>query len=183
MRQHTLVYADHGIHYCDHRGAAVNTRELCQQLEATIHQEIPISRFMGVHVLHYEPGTLTIAADFTPNINGHKTAFAGSLYSLCALSGWGLATLETQIHSAAAEIVVAKGNIKYAQPVQDEPIIARAKLNGDSNDIFSQFATNRKARMEIESIIMAGSTPPDTMVGNAKAAVLFTGHYALLAPH
>ena len=150
----------------------MNTQELCQQLQTVIYREIPIARFMGVRILQYEPGMLVIAAALEPNINIHDTAFAGSLYSICAMSGWGLVTLEAQTHKAEAKVVVAKGDIKYIKPIQDDPILAHAKLTGDANDIFVQLATSHKARVEVVSSIMVGDA----------LGVLFTGNYALLAP-
>ena len=59
-------------------------------LTALLHREIPISAFMQVRVEHLDGESIRLTAPFEPNRNIHGTGFAGSLYTLCVLTGWGL---------------------------------------------------------------------------------------------
>lgn len=147
----------------------MNTETFCAQLEATLHKEIPISRFMGIRVLSFERDSLVISADLQPNINIHGTAFAGSLYSICALAGWGLVTLAIATRSVEASVVVASGSIGYLKPVQDEKIIATATFTSDLPAALEQYADTGKAQLSVDSSIKT----------RTKQAVSFQGAYAL----
>lgn len=144
---------------------------LCKQLEAKVHQEIPISRFMGVRIVDFAVTQLVLEADLAPNINVHDTAFAGSLYSICALSGWCLVTLQHEIRSVEAEVVVAKGEIKYIKPVTSQPIIACAVLQDNPDEVFADYQERGKARITVETIIQE----------QGESAAIFSGNYALIS--
>ncbi len=143
--------------------------QICRQLEARIHREIPVSRFMGVRLVSLEGSSLVLEAALEPNINVHNTAFAGSLYSICALAGWALVTLLAESEQLDAEIVVARGEIKYIRPVTTEPIVARAVLTGTPASVFDSFLDQGKARARVETLVEQEKTP----------AVIFSGNYAL----
>ena len=66
---------------------------------------------------------LEIRAALAPNVNVHGTAFAGSLYAIAALCGWGSTWLALRSRALGAHIVIADGHIKYARPVA-ETIVA-----------------------------------------------------------
>ena len=44
---------------------------------------------MGIAVAGYDGLTLAVRAPLPPNRNLHGTVFAGRLFSVCALTGWG----------------------------------------------------------------------------------------------
>jgi thioesterase domain-containing protein len=60
---------------------------LCKELTATWHREIPIVEAMGAAVDSYDGRALTVRTPMQPNRNVHGTTFAGSLYSVCVLTG------------------------------------------------------------------------------------------------
>ena len=62
---------------------------LLSELVATWHRDIPLTAAMGVVVESYDGLTLAVRAPLPPNRNLHGTVFAGSLFSVCALTGWG----------------------------------------------------------------------------------------------
>ena len=66
---------------------------LCKELELTWHRDIPLAAAMSIAVEGYDGRTLTVRAPLPPNRNLHGTAFAGSLFSTCVLTGWGAAWL------------------------------------------------------------------------------------------
>jgi thioesterase domain-containing protein len=57
-----------------------------------------------------------VRAELEPNINVHGTAFAGSLYAIAALCGWGMTWLQLKTRHIDGSIVIAEGNIRYARP-------------------------------------------------------------------
>lgn len=102
-------------------------RSLTQQLEATLHEEIPLTLAMGLHVANYQNGTLILTAPLAPNINHKQTAFGGSLYSVAVLTGWGLLHLQLKQHRLEGHIVIATSHMQYEKPVASD-ITAQCKM-------------------------------------------------------
>ena len=57
------------------------------QLRNVLHEEIPLTKAMGVEVNSYDGHCLVLSAPLDPNTNHKDTAFGGSLYSLAVLAG------------------------------------------------------------------------------------------------
>lgn len=90
---------------------------MIDRLESIWHSEIPISKAMGIHATAYDGGILRANAGLAENINVHGTAFAGSLYAIAALCGWGMTWLQLEERGLVGSIVIAEGRIKYTKPV------------------------------------------------------------------
>ena len=69
--------------------AELSPEEL-RAVEQRIHDEIPISSYMGLKLGEFTGEQLIASVDFEKNKNIHGTAFGGSLYSAAALTGWAL---------------------------------------------------------------------------------------------
>lgn len=103
---------------------------LIQQLETTWHQTIPLSEFMQVSVSNFVPASvnqasasqLVTTAPLAPNINLHNTMFAGSIYTLMTLTGWGMVWLQQQLAGQQGDIVLADAQVKYLAPVTHQPM-------------------------------------------------------------
>lgn len=91
---------------------------LCEQLERTWYEEIPLTKALGVSIAGFDGTRLSVRADFESNINLHGTAFAGSLYAINALCGWSMVHLQLQMADLHGSIVLVEGKIRYALPVQ-----------------------------------------------------------------
>lgn len=113
---------------------------LIDQLVATWHQTIPLSKFMQVNVVSFAvkndtninastpsldavfiPHQLITTAPLSPNINLHNTMFAGSIYTLMTLTGWGMVWLQQKLAAVNGDIVLADAQIKYHAPVRTQP--------------------------------------------------------------
>ncbi|GAA5192660.1 YiiD C-terminal domain-containing protein [Ferrimonas gelatinilytica] len=92
-----------------------------RRLTALWHETIPLSRFMGIEAVAFEEGSLLTRADTEANKNLHGTAFAGSLYSLATLTGWGRVWLALEEAGLSGDIVLAEGQIHYRRPVRGLP--------------------------------------------------------------
>ncbi|QIR13288.1 thioesterase domain-containing protein [Shewanella aestuarii] len=112
---------------------------LIEQLETTWHQTIPLSEFMQVKVHRFmppsadktTPSVLVTTAPLAPNINLHNTMFAGSIYTLMTLTGWGMVWLQQKLAGQQGDIVLADAQVKYLAPVTHQPT---AKVIWPSND-------------------------------------------------
>jgi thioesterase domain-containing protein len=101
-------------------------------LEQTLHKEVPLTEQMGLRVEAHDNNELVLHADFAPNINIHGTAFGGSLYSICAVTCWGMLHLKFEEEGIDAHCVLGQANIVYLQPVKGD-IKARCRLPDDGS--------------------------------------------------
>ena len=92
-------------------------QQVIERLETIWHSEIPISRAMGIRATGYDGSVLRARAGLAENVNVHGTAFAGSLYAIAALCGWGMTWLQLEERSLRGSIVIAEGHITYTRPV------------------------------------------------------------------
>ena len=99
---------------------AANTQALCAELQTIWHQQIPLSQAMQMQIADFDGQVLTTEASLAPNVNVHGTAFAGSLYAIQALTGWGMMHLQLKLNALNASIVIASGQINYAKPVAQD---------------------------------------------------------------
>jgi thioesterase domain-containing protein len=92
-----------------------------QVLQNTWRESIPISDAMGIKVESYTDWQFTTRADLNANLNLHNTMFAGSIYSLATLTGWGATYLALKEAGLEGNIVLADANIKYLKPLNTDP--------------------------------------------------------------
>ena len=83
-------------------------------LQQLIYDTIALGKAMKLQVTHLTSNAISIEAPVAnANINIHGTAFAGSIYSICALSAWGLVHMRLLREDISAEVVIAQANIRY----------------------------------------------------------------------
>jgi len=125
--------------------------------EATLyfHNQIPITREMGVEVDSYRDGTLVLSAPLEPNHNHLGTAFGGSLGAISTLAGYGLLWL--WLEDRGIHIVVRSSNMEYHHPVTG-PIRATCKLPGEAALIAfkKRLEQKGKARLALRATIEQG---------------------------
>ncbi len=93
---------------------------LRDELQATWYREIPLVAAIGIEISACSATELALRAPLAPNRNLHGTAFAGSLYSICVLTGWGSVWLALRTAGLAASTVVAESRIEYRKAVAGE---------------------------------------------------------------
>lgn len=94
---------------------------LLSHLKQVWHSTIPASEFMQVTPVRYNQGEFCATAPLPPNINLHHTMFAGSIYTLMTLTGWGAVWLQQQLAGVEGDIVLADAQIRYLAPVMSTP--------------------------------------------------------------
>ena len=98
----------------------------CKELQSTWREQIPISEHMGIKLHQYTQNTIETRAPLNKNINlhGHGVAesmFAGSIYSLAMLTGWGMLYLQLKQKGMQGEIVLGEAKIQYHKSVTMKP--------------------------------------------------------------
>ena len=96
--------------------------------------------------------------------------FAGSIFSLATLTGWGMIFLQLKQKNLAGEIVLGDGNIHYHKPITMQP---RALCHVESlSGKFETLAKGKKCHIKLQVDILDGDT----------AVAEFSGVYWILPP-
>jgi thioesterase domain-containing protein len=126
-----------------------------RELEAYLHEQIPLTRAMGVRVVSYEDGALVLEAPLALNRNHLGTVFGGSLNALATLAGYALLWLE--LPDRNGHVVIRDSSISFRAPVRKEP---RAICRRPDEAVLAKFrhdlARAGKARMRLEVTIEEG---------------------------
>jgi thioesterase domain-containing protein len=153
--------------------AVTDLAALCTELAATWHRDIPLAAAMSIAVDSYDGRTLAVRAPLEPNRNLHGTAFAGSLFSVCVLTGWGATWLALRERGRAGVIVVADSNIQYRKAVTGE-LVCRCSPDGAALTAgIGELAQKGRASFDLVCTIDSGG----------KRAVTFTGAYVVHSKH
>ena len=86
-------------------------------LEEIWHKTIPLSKAMNISIGHFDGDNFVTSCDPAFNKNLHNTMFAGSIYTLATLTGWGWVYLLLEKNNRQGHIVLADANIKYLAPI------------------------------------------------------------------
>lgn len=147
-------------------------RERQSTLEEMLHREVPLSATIGMAVHFYDGRQIEMHADLEPNINVHGVAFGGSIYSTCALAGWGLLVLRLEDRGLDPRIMIAGAEIEYFKPI-NQTIRASCTLGDQELENFiASYAGKNKARITL---------PVETKLDDGTTAAEFIGHYAAFA--
>ncbi|WP_299080199.1 bifunctional GNAT family N-acetyltransferase/hotdog fold thioesterase [uncultured Paraglaciecola sp.] len=143
----------------------------CKLLQDTWHDTIPISEQMGIKLHQYTGRTFETRASLNKNINLHGTMFAGSIFSLATLTGWGMIFLQLKEKGLNGEIVLGDGNIHYHKPITMQP---RALCNIESlTGKLEPLSNNKKCKINLNVAILDGDN----------AVAEFSGVFWVLPPH
>lgn len=135
---------------------------LLNELTQTWHQTIPVSQFMQVTPLSFDNQCFTVTTPLSPNINLHQTMFAGSIYTLMTLTGWGMLWLQQRLAGVEGNIVLADANIRYLAPVTEAPIVtviwpesltdksASSETGLPDMSVFEAINNGKKAKVKLE---------------------------------
>jgi thioesterase domain-containing protein len=145
--------------------------ELLRELEITWHRDIPLAAAMGICVQSYDGAVLAARAPLPPNRNVHGTAFAGSLFSLCVLTGWGTTWLKLRERGLTGTIVVAESRIQYRKAVTGDLVCRCAPDASALESGLAVFQSAGRLRIDLDCTIDVGD----------KRAVSFTGTYVVHA--
>lgn len=144
-----------------------------QMLQTLWHNTIPLSKAMDLQINFYDGLTLitTCNADFNKNL--HHTMFAGSIYTLATLTGWGwvyfaLKEQQQKNTSIDGDIVLAEANIRYHSPIKG--LAYGQVIAQDVSGKFDNVVQGKNARIKLTVHIYCGDN----------VAATFTGSYFIL---
>lgn len=119
------------------------------EIERFLHEQIPLTKAMGVRVEAHNSSGLVLAAPLDANHNHLGTAFGGSLAALATLAGYGLLWLE--LGNRDAHIVIRRSELDYRHPVTG-PLraICRKPPEAELTAFRENFTKAGKARIRLE---------------------------------
>ncbi|MCP5409284.1 MAG: YiiD C-terminal domain-containing protein [Chromatiaceae bacterium] len=140
-------------------------------LTQTLHEEVPLTRQMGVRVVGYDGISLSATADFGPNVNIHGTAFGGSQFSICAVAGWALLHLKYEAAGLEVLSVLGDASIKYFLPVKGEiRALCRLPEDGTFEPFMKRVGNRERAAITLVTEIWS----------DERVAARFRGRYSAL---
>lgn len=141
------------------------------ELEQYLHEKIPLTVAMGVHVEHCDDASLVLSAPLAPNRNHLGTAFGGSLHTMATLSGYSL--LWWLLRTPEAHIVIRESTIHYDKAVTgDLRAVCHAPASEELAVFRRDFARKGKARLRLAA----------TIEQEGEIAVRFTGVFVAIGP-
>ena len=104
------------------------------EAEKFLHEQIPITRAMGLRVVAHDQDGFTVEAPVALNSNHLRTAFGGSINAVATLAAYGFLWME--LKDAAVHVVVAESSIRFLRPVRET---IRATCPRPDTDVLSDF--------------------------------------------
>ncbi|MHC8303700.1 thioesterase domain-containing protein [Pseudomonas sp. PB3P13] len=142
-------------------------------LEYILHNDIPLTRDMGLKVLGWQDQRLRLHLPLAANVNHKSTMFGGSLYCGAVLAGWGWLHLRLREEGIEdGHIVIQEGQISYPLPVTTDAIaICQAPSAAVWKKFLLMYERYGRARLTLHSRIVNADSDED--------AVRFTGQFVL----
>jgi thioesterase domain-containing protein len=123
-----------------------------RETESYLHEQIPLTRAMGVTLESWDGRQLVLHAPLEPNHNHLGTAFGGSLSALATLAGYSLLWLV--LGDRDAHIVIRDSTIRYRHPVHGALRAVCQRPGEDEMGAFQrQFVETGRARLSLHVTI------------------------------
>lgn len=136
------------------------------ELEADLHDSIPLTAAMGVWVVRCDAGGVELAAPLAPNRNPQGGGFGGSIAALALTAAWSVVYQHVWGRTPSPAVVVAEQRLEYLAPVTGE---LRARAQGPGTAAWSRFdrALERRGRgrMELQASVYDGDTEAARFAG------------------
>ena len=142
------------------------------ELEAFLHDHIPLTRAMAVQVVSIAHDQIILGAPLAPNINHHGTAFGGSGATLATLAAWSLLHVRLLVADLPSDEVIQSSTMDYLAPIEGD-FTAQARLEDGANwaGFIAMLKRKGRARIGITAELMTGE----------RVAANFHGKFAAFA--
>jgi thioesterase domain-containing protein len=129
------------------------------ELNQRLLRDFPMMKAMRAEVSKIDFSQCTVQAPLSANINHKGTVFGGSLYSVAALSCYGLFLFGLRQHGVPTDnIVIAHGEMDYIKPVtKDFDVVASWLDPNFAPEFFSILLKKGKARAPLVANVYVDS--------------------------
>jgi thioesterase domain-containing protein len=136
-------------------------------LQNKIRNAIPVSEAMQFSITELSSGSILVQAPLAPNVNIHGTGFAGSIYSIAVLAGWGLSTHIMGVLGMDGDLVVSKAEIRYRVPVTGMIECRAVASEAERKEFQDSFNNTGKGRLSLR--VEVGDAPHAVLLGTFNA--------------
>lgn len=141
------------------------------ELEALLHERIPISAAMGVRVVIADHDQVVLQAPFQPNVNPHGTAFGGSISTLALMAGWSMAYIRLVEHGYGEHVVIRHTKMDYNFPITGSfQAICLAPREGVVEKFVHHIERRGRGRIELKADVLSGGEVAATFHGEFVAS-------------
>ena len=88
-----------------------------QELEAYLHDRIPLTRAMAVEVRAAGPDGVEVYAPLAPNINHRDTVFGGSASAVAIVAAWSALHVRMRAAGLDVRLVIRRNTMSYERPI------------------------------------------------------------------
>ena len=129
---------------------------MIKELEDKLHTQIPMTKYMNLHVKSIDEQKLITTAPLEPNINDKGTGFAGSLSTLLTISAWSSCFLEVKkLGFEKSMIAIIKSDTSYKAPVTKDLVCETTLPSKEEiNTLKNKLDTKGSASIKIKSKII-----------------------------
>lgn len=127
---------------------------ISRHIEEYLHENIPLSREMQVHVVAAEPEFVELSGPLAPNRNHYGSVFGGSASALAILAAWTLLHVRLTDVPGDIRLVIQKNTMLYQKAIlEDFSAICRFDNARVWNDFVTTLRRKKKARIKVKSIL------------------------------
>lgn len=138
------------------------------EAEQYFHQQIPITRAMGVRVVAHDENEFIVEAPVALNSNHLGTGFGGSINAVATLAAYGLVWIA--LRDKRVHVVVAESSIRFLRPLHET---IRAICRRPDRDEWAAFQTRFAEKGK------AGITLRVKVVEEGQEAAAFEGTFVV----
>jgi thioesterase domain-containing protein len=133
---------------------------LLEKLQNKLHDEIPLTKVMGIEIKEYNHKEFITTAPLDININDKGTAFGGSLSTMTIISAWSLCWLTSQeLGFNSKNIVVIENKNSYLLPVTKKLVCISQKPSKEEIETLKKKLKEKgSASIKIKSKIIEDNT-------------------------
>lgn len=143
------------------------------ELQAYLHEKIPITRAMGFTIAASGPTSIAIAVPLALNGNHQNTAFGGSISAALTTAAWATVHIAARALDPDAVVVVRDGTTHYDLPLRED-FLAEADFLSEHELERLSHRYGRAGKVKVRHAARIRST--------TGVAASFSGSFVILAP-
>lgn len=137
------------------------------EVEAYLHEHIPLSAAMGVRVTECDTQGATLTAPLAPNINHRATVFGGSASAVAILAAWTWLHFTLRAAGLSSRLVIQKNTVDYLAPITGEFSARCAAPAAETVEKFiATLRRHGKARMAVGAVLTRDGKTVATFSGD-----------------
>ncbi|NOK20110.1 YiiD C-terminal domain-containing protein [Corallococcus carmarthensis] len=150
------------LHLDEEQGAVL------ARLARELHERIPMTKFLGIHFVEFEPGRIVIEAPLGPSLNHRGTAFGPGVFTSAGLAPWLLLVRAAWAERLSVQILLRRCEFAIHRPITCDYRARCGALPTLDADMLRQ---GGKVRLTATSQVFIDDGAP---------AATYTAHFTLL---